>query len=103
MNGSDNSVGGTASLAGNVISGNSGYGVVAEGGALGDLFEGNLIGTDATGQVAIGNGNGILINNASGDTIGGTAAGAGNLISGNTNHGVFFSGAARPTTSSRGT
>ncbi len=91
MSGSGNLIGGTASSAGNVISGNSGYGVAAEG--SGNVFEGNLIGTDAAGQAAIANGNGILINGVSGNTIGGTAEGAGNVISGNTTHGLYFIGA----------
>ena len=50
-----------------------------------NLVEGNRIGTDITGTVAITNGQmGLcILNGATGNTIGGTAAGAGNVISGN--------------------
>ena len=52
--------------------------------ATGNLIEGNLIGTDKTGTIALGNaGEGIVITYAVSDTIGGTAAGAGNVISAN--------------------
>ncbi len=88
-------IGGTTSLAGNVISGNA-YGGVEITDAASNLIEGNLIGTDAAGTVAIGNGgDGVDLADAStGNTIGGTAAGAGNLISGNAYNGiqVFNSG-----------
>ena len=81
---SDDTVGGTAARAGNVISGNGHYGIYV--GGSGNLVAGNKIGTDITGTVAITNGvYGIGIGGgASGNTIGGTTAGAGNLISGNT-------------------
>ena len=54
----------------------------------------NDIGTNAAGTGAIANGNdGVEIaNGASKDTIGGAAAGAGNVISGNTNDGVEIVG-----------
>jgi hypothetical protein len=82
--------------AGNVISGNAGFGI--DIGSLsgtpatgGNVVEGNLIGTDASGTVAIGNfstthNNGqaaIFIDDSSGNTIGGTTAQARNVISGN--------------------
>ena len=65
-----------------------------------NLVEGDYIGTDVTGTVALGNnaavaefrGGVLLDNGASGNTIGGLTAtpgtGAGNLISDNTNAGV---------------
>src|SRR5262249_30252921 len=47
----------------------------------GDVLEGNFLGTDVTGTMAIGNGTGVTIRAASNNQIGGTAAR--NLISGN--------------------
>ena len=45
---------------------------------------GNRIGTDRSGTQALGNGQvGVLIDSAVSNTIGGTAPGAGNLISAN--------------------
>ena len=55
-------------------------------------MQGNFIGTNAAGTAALGNSeDGILVNSSS-DTIGGTTAGAGNLISGNTDDGVEITG-----------
>ena len=90
---SANTIGGTAAGAGNVISGNSGDGVLITGtGATGNLIEGNYIGTNAAGSAALGNAyNGVEINGASSDnTIGGTVAGARNVISANANWGVVI-------------
>ena len=53
--GSGNTYGGTAAGFGNVISGNTAEGIRAYGNVT---IEGNYIGTDATGNVALGNGNG---------------------------------------------
>src|SRR5205809_566739 len=82
---------GTAAGAGNLISGNAGAGVLISGpGATDNLIVGNLIGTTAAGTAALGNGGaGVSISGgAFGNTIGGAAAGAGNVISGNAGHGV---------------
>ena len=80
----NNTIGGAAVAARNVISGNdTGINLVS---ANGNTIQGNYIGTNATGTGAIANtdsgirtGGGFSSNNL----IGGTAAGAGNLISGN--------------------
>jgi titin len=87
---SANTVGGTAAGAGNVISGNGGSGVVfAVAGTTGNLVAGNLIGTNSTGTAALANSNdGVDIINSSANTVGGTAAGAGNVISGNGGDGI---------------
>jgi titin len=88
---SGNTVGGTAPGAANLISGN-GPGVELSGpGASGNVVLGNLIGTDIAGIAKLGNDEGILIRfNATANTIGGTAPGSGNLISGNGRAGVHF-------------
>jgi hypothetical protein len=82
-------VGGTLPDSGNLISGNVGSGVeVSGGGSTANLLEGNTIGADTNGETALGNVVGIFLNGAPGNTVGGTAAGAGNLISGNQQAGV---------------
>jgi parallel beta-helix repeat protein len=51
----------------------------------GNHLEGCFIGTDPTGTIAVPNGTGVVMTSGvSGNVIGGSAAGAGNLISGNT-------------------
>lgn len=93
----NNTIGGAAAGARNIISGNNLYGVEITGtAASGNLVQGNLIGTNITGTVALGNwGDGVFVS-APGNTIGGQAAGAGNVISGNGGYGVeiAWSGAA---------
>jgi hypothetical protein len=85
-NAATNTIGGTVAAAANAISGNAGDGVFISGsGTSGNLIEGNFIGTDTTGNAALGNsGNGVEIDGgATNNTIGGTARGDGNVISGN--------------------
>lgn len=79
----NNLVGGTSSGAGNLISGNRGQGVVAEG-LLGtnNLIVGNLIGTDVTGGNTLGNADYGVFLGSSGNLVGGTEAGARNVITG---------------------
>lgn len=85
---SGTSVGGVASGEGNVIAGN-GEGVVIQQGASGALVCGNIIGLNASGTAKVPNaGNGVLLDEASGNTIGGTVATARNIISGNNGAGV---------------
>ncbi|GAA4443745.1 VCBS domain-containing protein [Novipirellula rosea] len=85
-----NTLGGTVSGAGNVISGNASYGVLVEG--TSNLVAGNTIGLDAAGTAAIANSTGVYINNVGSTTIGGTTALARNVISGNTNDGIYITG-----------
>jgi hypothetical protein len=83
---SNNTVGGIVSEARNVISANDFAGIVMQvEGTSGNLIQGNYIGTDASGNVKIGNTNyGIAIFNAShNNTIGGMIPGARNVVSGN--------------------
>ena len=90
-------VGGPAPGAGNVISGN-GTGVFIHGishrtvpSGFNCLVQGNLIGLNASGEAAIGNINGVQVNNSF-NLIGGLTAnpgsGAGNVISGNDENGI---------------
>jgi len=92
--GGNNIIGGTAAGAGNVISGNLQYGIdLYGGGTSANIVEGNFIGTNSSGAAALGNGsNGVYISvGAANNTIGGVAAGARNIISGNLGHGVAIS------------
>ncbi len=99
IDGPNNTVGGTTAAARNVISAainatpTHGDGVSISGAtATGNVVEGNYIGTDATGTLDFGNAiRGVLVN-ANGNTIGGTTAGARNVVSGNDDAGVEVSG-----------
>ena len=87
---SNNTIGGTGAGAGNVISGNSGDGIDISGD--GNFVQGNKIGTDVVGSSSLGNqvaGVRIL---GSFNTIGGTGSGAGNVISGSKDEGIFVDG-----------
>ena len=93
----NNVIGGTASGAGNVISGNTGGGViVTDAGSTGNMVQGNFIGLNAAGNAAIASPlSGVTIRiGAQNNTIGGTMAASRNIISGNTNSGVLLTGTA---------
>jgi len=92
VSGHYNDIGGTLSSGYNLISGNASYGVSFYN-AAGNRVHGNYIGTNGTGSAAVANGTGVQIyGNSMRNLIGGDrAAGAGNLISGNTNYGVYLS------------
>jgi hypothetical protein len=107
-NASGDRIGGASPGDRNIISGNNSglpetadfdtlpdYGIMA---GNGDLIQGNYIGTDKNGTYAVANGNGILLG-GSNATIGGLTAtpgtGVGNVISGNTNTGVFVNNGSR--------
>jgi Tol biopolymer transport system component len=77
-------VGGAGSGAGNVIAG-SGVGVEVQGTAT---IQGNRIGTNAAGVAAVPNDTGIRSQPSGSATVGGAAAGEGNLIAGSTTYGV---------------
>jgi hypothetical protein len=73
----------------------SGYGLWLQSA---DIVTGCYIGTDMTGETAPGNaGFGILITGRN-DVIGGTTKGSGNVISGNSDHGIvmYFNGQTGP-------
>jgi parallel beta-helix repeat protein len=85
-------IGGTEAGAGNLISGNGLYGIITYLG-LHIVIQGNTIGTDVTGTHALGNGrHGVFLQTTARSLIGGTAAGAGNLISGNGGDGIRIAG-----------
>ena len=88
-----NTIGGTATGAGNLISGNSFVGVWLASGND-NLVQGNFIGTDASGTQKLGNGYGVEIaGGASGNTIGGTVFGAANVIAANSGEGIYLTDA----------
>jgi len=93
VTGSDNTIGGTSMAAANVISGNRGDGIwIKDSGpaVTGNLVEGNFIGVISMGYFPMGNGGeGVTITGpAQANEIGGTAFGAGNVISANGGNGV---------------
>jgi CSLREA domain-containing protein len=94
----NNRIGGTAAADRNVISGNTADGIQVNGGSGGaanNVIEGNYIGVDVNGILDLGNANqGVAVFSASftntNNVIGGTAIGAGNVISGNNNMGILI-------------
>ncbi|HEX8220430.1 MAG TPA: S-layer homology domain-containing protein [Chloroflexia bacterium] len=92
-----NLIGGTASGARNVISGNNQNGILIDGDVVAaniyTRIEGNYIGTNAAGTAAIANSlSGVNLLDAAGVTVGGSTPGSGNVISGNTQDGVRIGG-----------
>jgi uncharacterized repeat protein (TIGR01451 family) len=79
-------VGGTTPQARNIISGNSNSGVSIVYTAVNPQIEGNYIGVDSSGALGLGNGDAGVSFNGATVTVGGTLAGAGNVISGNANN-----------------
>ncbi len=91
----NNLIGGSNPGAGNVMSGNTYYAIQVDGAPTDPTYiEGNLIGTDASGMAALGNGiYGVLLT-GNGTRLGGTSAGSGNVISGNGDAGVVLGATA---------
>ncbi|HEY3600984.1 MAG TPA: hypothetical protein VGK72_03425, partial [Chthoniobacterales bacterium] len=92
---SDNTVGGTTPAARNLISGNIGNGVELGSGS-GNTVQGNLIGTDLTGTIALGNTGRGVNTDGTNTLIGGPMVDARNVISGN-NRGVDLFGGSNHT------
>jgi titin len=94
-----NTIGGTTAAARNLISGNTNHGVDISG-SNSNLVEGNYIGTNKAGTAALANGStGVsLTAGSSSNTIGGTTAGARNVISGDGLHGIDVAGITNATT-----
>ncbi len=85
-----NRIGGATTAERNVISGNDSAGVYLWSSAHDNRIVGNYIGTDASGTAAVPNQfDGVGITGSSAlNSVGGSAAGEGNLISGNGQYGV---------------
>jgi len=92
ISGAYNRVGGSTPGERNIISGNKGGAVFIENsGTMSNTLTGNYIGTDIYGTAAIPNGWGVQIwNGAQRNTVGGSAPGEGNLISGNSGDGIII-------------
>ncbi len=90
-----NTIGGATSGAGNIISANGQYGVIIDA-SPDNTVTGDHIGTDISGTKSLGNGGfGVaLVNGSSGNTIGGTVAGTGDVIDDNSAGGVYVANAA---------
>lgn len=76
----------------NVISGNTAAGIVLEGnGTRGNVITGNRIGVSANGDQPVSNHYGIIVmTNANGNRIGGTTVAERNIISANTEIGIYI-------------
>ncbi|MBK7895498.1 MAG: hypothetical protein IPJ90_11605 [Anaerolineaceae bacterium] len=87
-------IGGTTLGARNVVSGNVGAGILIQDiGSTGNQVLGNFVGTNPAGTVSLANDSGIgILNGAAQNIVGGTVAGAGNLVSGNNFIGIQLQG-----------
>ena len=104
--GGNNTIGGPGVGEGNLTSGNTNQGISIFGvdfpSTTGNIVQGNKAGTNFAGTAAIPNGGeGIRMHNALNTTVGGTVAGAGNLVSGNGSSGVTVIASPRPATGNR--
>jgi len=91
-----NTIGGLTPAARNVVSHNN-KGIHVHGsGSTGNFIQGNLVGTNAAGSADRGNfSDGIKLTGANNNTIGGTTAGARNVVSGNGYQaGIYLSGSS---------
>jgi parallel beta-helix repeat protein len=88
---SETIIGGSAAGHKNIISGNSGTGIILNGtGTRLNYILGNYIGTDLSGTMPISNYAGIVLkSNSNSNYIGGTQAGEGNLVSANLEMGIY--------------
>jgi parallel beta-helix repeat protein len=88
-------IGGTTAGERNVISGNTGPGIALN--SSNNVVQGNYIGCDGTGSTKLANGwDGIDLTDGGHNQIGGSSAGAGNVISGNDN-GIYLYNSASNT------
>jgi len=87
----NNTIGGSVTGAGNVISGNASSGISIVDNSSSNAVQANFIGLNAAGT-ALSNGAGVIIDNALNNTIGGNTAAVRNIISGNVGSGTSISG-----------
>jgi hypothetical protein len=66
-----NWIGGTNPAARDLISANDQQGILIDGGSTGNRVQGDLIGIDITGEARLGNGLGVVLTDAPGNSIGG--------------------------------
>jgi titin len=87
--GVDNEIGGTAHGAGNILAGNAIFGIhLSLPETTGTLIKGNRVGVNAAGKAIPNQQEGILLEGALDTVVGGTEAGARNIIAGNGQSGV---------------
>ncbi|MDB6034906.1 MAG: hypothetical protein JWM16_5244 [Verrucomicrobiales bacterium] len=90
-------IGGASERERNVISGNTGPGIVITGNAQDAVIRANYIGLNANGDASLGNPIGMVVSNALRTVIGGSKFADGNVISGNLLHGLILARDARET------
>src|SRR6185503_7693436 len=84
-------IGGTTAAERNVISANT-IGIQTIFTSAKTTIQGNYVGLGADGTTPLGNTLGVFLNNTNNSLIGGTVAGAGNVISANDESGIFLDG-----------
>jgi titin len=83
-------IGGPTAGERNVVSGNTNTGMFINGCYGACVVQGNYIGTDVTGTIAVANGTGVIVQNSGSFTFGGATAAQGNLVSGNSGAGIVI-------------
>ena len=96
VNAAQITIGGLSAAERNVIVANGGDGVSIEGGQSSDIVvQGNYIGLGADGSTLLGNtGHGVRVSDGAVAVLGGSQAGAGNVISGNLQGGIRIDNAS---------
>jgi hypothetical protein len=90
-----NLVGGAGPGEGNVLSANTSDGIDIREGAMGNVVIDNNIGTDASGTLPLANHeDGVYLQGASDNLIGGLISGDANVIGGNGDNGIFLYGSS---------
>ncbi|QGJ68962.1 Hypothetical protein PBC10988_6270 [Planctomycetales bacterium 10988] len=95
-NASSNTIGGMLGSSGNLVSTNLGYGIYLENNSQHNQIQGNIVGLNAAASARLQNfQGGIMVDTSSSNTIGGSTTGQGNVVSGNSGHGMTFSQATQ--------